>query len=118
MILRISLIVIILGIAYLSLTPSDTITIGNDKISHFIAYGILMSNVGLLTYHKAKSFLLGIFLSLAYGALIEVGQHFVPGRFMSGLDMLANAAGVGFGVLVTLLVYTPLTKLLKRAGII
>ena len=118
MILRISLVAIVLGIAYLSLTPLESITIGNDKISHFIAYGVLMSNVGLLTYHKTKSFLVGITLSLAYGALIEVAQYFVPGRFMSGYDMLANAGGVGFGVLVTLLFYKPVRKLLKSTGII
>lgn len=116
--MKISLVAIVLGIAYLSLTPLESITIGNDKISHFIAYGVLMSNVGILTYHKAQLFLAGVLLSLAYGALIEVAQHFVPGRFMSGYDMLANAGGVGFGILVTLLFYKPLSKLLKSTGII
>lgn len=118
MILRITLVAIVLGIAYLSLTPSDSITIGNDKISHFIAYGVLMTNVGLLTYHKRTVFAVGIALSLLYGALIEVAQHFVPGRFMSGYDMLANAGGVGFGILITVLFYRPLTGLLKKMRIL
>ena len=118
MILRVTLVAIILGIAYLSLTPSDSITIGNDKISHFIAYGILMTNVGLITFHKRRSFTSGIVLSLGYGALIECVQHFVPGRFMSGYDMLANAGGVGFGVLTTVLFYRPLTGLLKKIRIL
>ena len=118
MILRISLILVILTIAWLSLTPTETITIGNDKISHFIAYGILMIHVGLLTFPKTKSFLLGIVLALSYGALIEVGQHFVPGRYMSGYDMLANAGGVFFGCVFTFLFHKPISKLLKATGII
>lgn len=118
MILRISLVLVVLGIAWLSLTPTETITIGNDKISHFIAYGILMVHIGLLTFPKIKSFLLGIALALMYGALIEIGQYFVPGRFMSGYDMLANAGGVLFGSVFTLLFHQPMTKLLRATGII
>ena len=117
MILKISLIAIILGIAWLSLTPTDTITIGNDKISHFIAYGTLMFNVGLLSYENRNRFVLGILLSLIYGALIEVAQHFVPGRFMSGYDMLANAGGVATGTILTVVLYKPVRKLLKSLGL-
>ncbi|MDX2360619.1 MAG: VanZ family protein [Crocinitomicaceae bacterium] len=118
MLLRVSLILIIIGIAYLSLTPTDTITIGNDKISHFIAYGALMTNIGMITYEKRYRFLWGIILALLYGALIEVGQHFVPGRFMSGMDMLANAGGVILGALITIFAYKPVRKLLSKTRII
>jgi len=118
MTLKISLVLIILGIAYLSLTPLDTITIGNDKVSHFIAYGVLMTNVGLLAYDKKRRFIFGIVLCLLYGALIEVGQHFVPGRFMSGMDMVANAGGVALGIIISWLFYPTLSKLLKKTRII
>lgn len=112
MIFRISLIIVIIGIAWLSLTPKDTITVGNDKISHFIAYGCLMWNVGLLTFSKPKHFAIGILCCLAYGALMEFLQDFVPGRYMSLYDIFANAGGVLAGCLLTLISYRFLRKLL------
>lgn len=118
MVLRISLVLLVLSIAYLSLTPKETLTIGNDKISHFIAYGALMWNIGLLYFERRSAFLTGITLALCYGALIEVAQHFVPGRFMSVNDMFANAGGVLAGVLLTWISFRPIHKLLRRAGII
>ena len=108
MVLRITLVLIVLGIAYLSLTPKETLTIGNDKISHFMAYGALMWNIGLLYFERRSAFITGIALALSYGALIEVGQHFVPGRCMSLYDIFANAGGVLTGVLLTFITYPPI----------
>ena len=116
--LRVSLILIILAIAYLSLTPLETITIGNDKISHFIAYGTLMTNAGLLTYPDRKKFAIAILLCVVYGVLIEVGQYYVPGRFMSSYDVLANAAGVAIGSTIVLLFHKPIRSFLKWTKII
>lgn len=118
MVLRITLVLIVFGIAYLSLTPKETLTIGNDKISHFIAYGALMWNIGLLYFERRSAFIKGMALALCYGALIEVSQHFVPGRFMSLYDMFANAGGVLTGVLLTWMTYRPVHKVLRSAGII
>lgn len=116
MIFRISLILIALGIAWLSLTPKETITIGNDKISHFIAYGALMWNAGLVSQGKGKHFAISIVLCLCYGALMEVLQDFVPGRFMSIYDMLANAGGVLTGCLLALISYRFLRRVLGEKG--
>lgn len=110
--------VVIVGIAYLSLSPTDTITVGNDKISHFIAYSVLSLHVGLLTFEVKKQFVVGMLLCLVYGALIEVIQHFVPGRFMSGYDMIANAIGVFLGLIITAIAFKPISKILKLARII
>lgn len=118
MILRISLAIVLLGIAYLSLTPSETIVVGNDKISHFIAYAVLMFNAGLITYKSQRKFIIAIVLCFIYGALIEVGQHFVPGRYMSGYDMIANTSGVGIGTILTVLLYKPVIKVLQSTRII
>ena len=118
MILRISLVIVVIGIAYLSLSPSETIVVGNDKISHFIAYSVLMFNAGLLTYNVKRNFILSIILCLVYGALIEVEQHFVPGRFMSGYDMIANSLGVFIGIISTVILYKPVTKILQATRII
>ena len=97
MFLRITLIIIIVGICYLSITPTESLTIGNDKISHFIAYSTLMFNVGLLSYFNKSHFIRGIVLSIFFGGVIEVIQHFVPGRVMSFFDIVANTTGVLLG---------------------
>ena len=117
MILRITLLLIIAGIAYLSLTPTEIVTIGNDKTSHFIAYGILMSIIGLISFQTRKRFFLGIVLALLYGALLEIGQHYVPGRFMSVYDLIANGTGVFIGIIITILIYKPVHSLLKSLGV-
>lgn len=109
---------IIVGIAYLSLSPTETIVVGNDKISHFIAYAVLMINIGLITYSVKKRFVAGIILALIYGGIIEVLQHFVPGRYMSIYDMFANAAGVFIGILIIIMTYDSLIKILKKSRII
>lgn len=101
---RISLVVILVAIAYLSLTPSTTVSVGNDKVGHFIAYGALMFNLGLLTIDQKRKFLLAILAALCYGALMEWGQSFVPNRSVSLYDMFANAGGVALGSLLSLLV--------------
>ncbi len=118
MFLRVSLIIVLIGIAYLSLTPSETLVVGNDKISHFIAYSVLMFNAGLLTFKSKRNFRLAILICLGFGALIEVVQHFVPGRFMSGYDMIANSLGVLIGSILTVVLYKPVYKFLRATRII
>ena len=113
MFLRITLVIIIIGICYLSITPTESLTIGNDKISHFIAYSTLMFNVGLLTYLNKSLIIRGIVLSILFGGVIEIIQHFVPGRVMSILDIAANTAGVLLGVILTKLLYKKVHSLLK-----
>lgn len=118
MILRVTLFIILVAIAYLSLTPKETITIGNDKISHFIAYSVLMINIGLIVHGSTKGMIIGVCLALAYGALMEVGQHFVPGRYMSILDILANSLGVLLGVLITITLGKYILEFLQFARLI
>ena len=118
MILRVSLVLVLAAIAYLSLTPTTSISVGNDKVGHFIAYSALMTNMGLVTLTKMKSFRIGIVFSICYGMLMEIGQHFVPGRTFSMLDMVANVSGVLIGVTISLLFGKQILKLLKSAKII
>lgn len=101
-VLRLSLVAIILGIAYLSLTPSTSVSVGNDKLGHFIAYSSLMFNLGLLTLAKRNQLIISVIAALLFGALMEFGQSFVPGRTVSMYDMLANAIGVALGLILTL----------------
>ncbi len=118
MILRIGLVLLLGAIAYLSITPTTSISVGSDKAGHFIAYGVLMINVGLITLPKMKSFRNGILFAVFYGVLMEVCQYFVPGRTFSFYDMLANAAGVGVGTIIPLLLGKQILKILKRAKLI
>ena len=118
MILRVALILLLIAIAYLSLTPTTSISVGNDKVGHFIAYGVLMINVGLVTLPKMKAFRNGIIFAICYGMAMEIGQLYVPGRTFSMYDMLANVSGVGLGIMVSLLLGKQILKILKRTKLI
>ena len=118
MILKITLSIIVAGILYLSLTPSDIPVVGNDKISHFIAYSCLMLNVGLIVYPKRNKVLFGSFLSILLGVIIELLQQFIPGRFMSIDDVYANSLGVVLGMILTLSFGKSILNLLRLARII
>ncbi|MDB3906974.1 VanZ family protein [Crocinitomicaceae bacterium] len=113
LLIQLSLIGVIIGIAYLSLSPSPKLTASNDKLGHFIAYGTLMFHLGLLTANNRKSLLISAVFAFVYGGLMEFGQYFVPGRSVSGLDLLANTGGVLIGYLFTLVLAKPIRKLLK-----
>lgn len=102
-VLKITLTLIIIGILYLSLTPTETLTVGNDKISHFIAYSCLMLNIGMLVYPNKRKIFIGVVLAVFLGILIEILQHYIPGRFMSLGDVIANTIGVLLGTILILL---------------
>ena len=70
-----------------------------DKVQHVIAY----FGLGLVSYRaavlkpiagSAGPYVQALLVSAIYGALDEYHQSFVPGRTMSGLDWLADFAGV------------------------
>jgi VanZ family protein len=78
-----------------------------DKINHFIAYFILAVLVNLTLIYQRKSRILfekasiaTIIICLFYGALDEVHQMFVPGRFAETLDWVADASGTAAAVLL------------------
>ena len=111
--LRISLVAIIIGIVYLSLTPSTSVSVGNDKVGHFIAYSSLMFNLGLLTLTTRKQLVFAVIGALAFGALMEFGQSFVPGRTVSGYDMVANTIGVFIGLVLALSIGPRILRILN-----
>lgn len=90
----------LLGIIYLSLkSPNGGVNVQlNDKVGHFIGYGVLSLNTFLVFGFKPirKGILLFIGL-LGMGAILEGLQGFVPGREVSGLDIVANSIGVAIG---------------------
>jgi len=107
------LIVLYLGfIAAGSLTPIPPLKIqipNLDKVIHILLYiplGFLLSLLKIFSGIFLNFFLPLGFGSL-YGAIMELLQHFVPGRTPSWSDEIANIIGVGiglgFGVLVKFL---------------
>lgn len=64
-----------------------------DKALHFIAY-LVLAGLAFLFAQRFKPFL-GWCIALAvYGAVIECLQSFMPGRFMSFADFIANISGI------------------------
>lgn len=95
--------VILTVITLLSLLPpKSTINLANqDKISHYIAYFILTINALLITQDRKQ--MVSIFLIILYGIIIECLQSFVPGRFPSYNDVIANLLGTLSGLVIILI---------------
>lgn len=102
-VLRFLLLGLFAAIAYLSLTPKHTLSAGNDKVGHFIAYCCLMGLYGLHNLIMRKTLFIPALFCAIYGVLLEMGQHLVPGRDFSEADMLANVLGVFLGYLINVL---------------
>jgi VanZ family protein len=64
-----------------------------DKIMHFAFYGLFTLIAAGCTRQK-KIFIQLSILIACYGALMEFFQSFVPSRFMSLADIVANTSGV------------------------
>lgn len=96
---------LVMGIIYvLSDQPGDVVDLGwyvpgLDKLAHLAVYGLLGASVILA--HKSSSrknfprrvCLTTLIVCLLYGISDEFHQSFVPGRFVSGADLLADVAG-------------------------
>lgn len=98
--------VLVMGtIFFLSHQSGDTIDLGEipgmDKLAHLSIYGVLAATV--IFAHRLqikKNFPLQvccttIVVCLFYGLSDEFHQSFVPGRFVSGADVLADVFGAG-----------------------
>ena len=91
--------IFLISIEYLALTPAQIKLVENswDKANHFIAFAALY-----VTLHFGFCRLnLGakVAILLAYGIQIEIAQSFVPNRYFSMLDVVADGIGIVFGVL-------------------
>ena len=101
--------ILVMGtIFFLSHQPGDTLSLpmipGLDKVAHTIIYAAL----GATTYfvftpeqrrvYGWKAVLVSIVVVLAYGGLDEFHQSFIPGRKVSGGDLLADFCGGCLGV--------------------
>ena len=64
-----------------------------DKIMHFVFYGLFTAIAAGCTNNKRTFIYLSLFI-ICYGSLMEVFQSFIPSRFMSVADIVANTSGV------------------------
>ena len=105
---------------YLSSGVRTTPAQVNDKILHLMAYsglGFLVA-YGLQGNFKAPTmiFVAGL-LSTLYGVGDEIHQYFVPGRFYSYGDMIADAIGSFLGAIAFLILLQGLRKFNGRHAI-
>mgnify|MGYP002778177226 FL=1 len=76
--------------------------LGFDKVAHFGAYLILGALLAFGAERLRLSPKLTVLLGFSYGAIDEIHQSFVPGRFASVGDWVADALGTVAGVLLFL----------------
>lgn len=100
----IGMVLVTISIAVLSLLPGSDLPAPklNDKLNHFIAYGVLAFLAVLARHHM--SVLKVVLLAIIYGLALEALQGVMPyGRMASWLDALANTGGVLIGAVCALL---------------
>ena len=85
--------------ASLSVAPPPGLVF-EDKIYHFMEYGVFSFLLFLAFYHSRNEFLkknvffLSCIIGMAYGLSDEIHQSFVPGRSCEFLDFVADCLGV------------------------
>jgi len=72
-----------------------------DKVGHFVLYGLIMFGAGLLVSQRSAVFVAAA-LVIGAGVADEFRQLLEGGRNFSLGDVLANVAGVLFGLLAAL----------------
>jgi VanZ family protein len=86
------------------LVPADRLPrhLPNDKLLHLLSYAALALPVTTVASSSQHAIANAVILLLG-GLLIELVQHFVPGRSFCTRDLLANTAGVLIGTLTGLM---------------
>lgn len=111
----------LIALAILLLSSQSTLPLpknifGVDKIAHFIAFGALAGAITLWIparrWTNAASFrfiVIAAAIAILFGISDEFHQSFVPGRFPSVYDVIADALGAfaGAAVMHTLIVRIP-----------
>ena len=89
-------------VCYLSLTPEIELPLGfkwDDLLYHSLAY-LWLSILPFLGFQGLRTAITSALLMFPLGVGLEVAQSFVPGRFFSITDMMANSFGVFLGILL------------------
>lgn len=100
-------------VTVLALLPTQNIVIttGWDKSNHCLAFLTLLALMDM-AYPRLDLWKKKILYLVLYAVLIECIQHYVPGRFFSPLDIVADVFGLSLYLLVRPLVirHLSLTK--------
>lgn len=95
-------------ILILTLTPGKSVPdlkiFTYDKLGHLGIFLIqayfFVSGLYLDKKSVTKSILWGLLLTVIYGAIIEIGQGYVPDRAMDWQDLVANCTGSVLGIAI------------------
>lgn len=80
--------------------PPPDLHLGWDKLNHTVAFAALGFCAALGWPAPRWARLAVLAALLAFGGMIELVQHFVPNRSAEWGDLLADAIGIGLGVLL------------------
>lgn len=106
------------GIVIVSIVPSTGVSLWNlDKLGHFLAYAGL-SVLVCLAFDGMRVRLPLLVGAVVLGAALELIQQFVPGRDMSLVDGLVNAAGVLTGAVLYRVLGEEIRRLAGRFSIV
>lgn len=90
------MILIIIEFLATATTGVESVTLGWDKLNHLFAFMVLYILISLA--FKDLSIVYKVLLLFAFGLQIEIVQSFLPPREFSYLDMVADMAGIMFGI--------------------
>lgn len=85
----------------------------SDKIEHFVAYAALTCAGRLGHPERPTAWALAVTV-IAYSIGIELAQSFIPGRMMSGWDVVANTGGTVIGLALSWLILRRLPPRLRE----
>ena len=108
---RLIFFITLVAVTLLALLPQQqaVLTTGWDKTNHLLAFFVLALLLDR-SYLSGSIWRVKLPLLLAYGLWIEVMQWFMPDRFFSGFDVLAD----GFGLLIYAVLTNPLRWLIQQ----
>jgi VanZ family protein len=92
-----------------SMLPQPKGILGFDKLQHLLAYLVLAVALGLWfppghwQFHRLRTLLVIVFITSAYGVIDEIHQYFVPGRYCSVWDWIADTLGAALGTLIIMM---------------
>lgn len=104
---KILLLVMVAIELYFSLRTFDAVVAiaHYDKLLHFAIHAA-NAMVAAMAFPAVRVYIVALLLLFLLGPLIEMLQHFVPGRDASALDQVANTAGLLSGALLSRLLLT------------
>lgn len=114
---RLVLVLALLMITSMALTPTpgEVQQSVNDKLGHALAF-LLLAFLVHTSWPRIQFGWRQFSALLGYGVALEVAQHFIPNRYFSLLDMLADLAGILLYILMIPLVRVVLLKIMDDAS--